>query len=281
MGDHGAASHLVQHLRLIRLHAGALARRRIMQASGGGFRYDASVSWCGYRLICVHGRMRILVPHLRHLPKPLIQTLNETALLPPTSLSSPPLTRNIRMPQLQAVIDLDGTLIDSAPDITAAVNKLLTRYGRPAISVEQVRGMVGDGAPILLRRAFAATGAEIDPLASDEIYQTFLDYYDSSPHPRTRSSPACPRRSTSCWLAASSLACAPTSRSGSPPKYWPNSTLPAFSSRLLAATPVRTKTRRRPCLLGDGRSLAPRPTERSWLETTTMTSRRRAAPASR
>ena len=36
------------------------------------------------------------------------------------------------MPQLQAVIfDLDGTLIDSAPDITAAVNKLLTRYGRP------------------------------------------------------------------------------------------------------------------------------------------------------
>jgi phosphoglycolate phosphatase len=86
------------------------------------------------------------------------------------------------MPQLQAVIfDLDGTLIDSAPDITGAVNKLLTRYGRPTIGVEQVRGMVGDGAPILLRRAFAATGAEIDPLASDEIYQTFLDYYEQQP----------------------------------------------------------------------------------------------------
>jgi phosphoglycolate phosphatase len=86
------------------------------------------------------------------------------------------------MPQLQAVIfDLDGTLIDSAPDITAAVNKLLTRYGRPTIGVEQVRGMVGDGAPILLRRAFAATGAAIDLAASEEIYQTFLDYYESQP----------------------------------------------------------------------------------------------------
>jgi len=86
------------------------------------------------------------------------------------------------MPQLQAVIfDLDGTLIDSAPDITVAVNKLLTRYGRPTIGVEQVRGMVGDGAPILLRRAFAATGAGIDPAAAPEVYDTFLDYYENQP----------------------------------------------------------------------------------------------------
>jgi phosphoglycolate phosphatase len=83
------------------------------------------------------------------------------------------------MPKLQAVVfDLDGTLIDSAPDITSAVNRLLTVYGRPPISVAQVRGMVGDGAPILLARAFAASGAPLDPDAAPEIYATFLDVYE-------------------------------------------------------------------------------------------------------
>ena len=90
------------------------------------------------------------------------------------------------MPQLQAVIfDLDGTLIDSAPDITAAVNKLLTRYGRPAIGVEQVRGMVGDGAPILLRRAFAATGAEFDPWRRMKSTRPSWTITSSSLPPRT------------------------------------------------------------------------------------------------
>jgi len=88
--------------------------------------------------------------------------------------------RENSMPQLQAVVfDLDGTLIDSAPDITVAINRLLDRYGRPHISVAQVRGMVGDGAPVLLRRVFAASGAPLDPEEAPEIYATFLDFYES------------------------------------------------------------------------------------------------------
>ncbi|EWY38037.1 phosphoglycolate phosphatase [Skermanella stibiiresistens SB22] len=83
------------------------------------------------------------------------------------------------MPELQAVIfDLDGTLIDSATDITAAVNKLLTKYERPHVGVDQIRGMVGDGAPILLRRVFEATGAPLDPDQAPKIYDDFLHFYE-------------------------------------------------------------------------------------------------------
>ncbi|UEM22124.1 phosphoglycolate phosphatase [Skermanella mucosa] len=86
------------------------------------------------------------------------------------------------MPRLQAVIfDLDGTLIDSATDITAAVNKLLDKYERPPVTVEQIRVMVGDGAPILLRRVFEATGTSLDPDRTPQIYADFLEFYEKQP----------------------------------------------------------------------------------------------------
>ena len=54
--------------------------------------------------------------------------------------------------------DLDGTLIDSAPDLAAAVGELLARQGRPPLTVEAIKTMIGDGVPKLIERAFAATG---------------------------------------------------------------------------------------------------------------------------
>jgi phosphoglycolate phosphatase len=61
------------------------------------------------------------------------------------------------------VFDLDGTLIDAAPDITAVLNRLLAADGLPALAVAEVRGMIGDGAKVLLDRAFAARGAVAEP----------------------------------------------------------------------------------------------------------------------
>ncbi|HYP63520.1 MAG TPA: HAD-IA family hydrolase [Acidocella sp.] len=61
------------------------------------------------------------------------------------------------------VFDLDGTLIDAAPDITAVVNRVLAADGLPALAVAEVRGMIGDGAKSLLDRAFAARGATAEP----------------------------------------------------------------------------------------------------------------------
>ena len=56
------------------------------------------------------------------------------------------------------VFDLDGTLIDSDPDIRAAVNRVLATEGLAPLSTEEVRSMIGDGAKALVERAFAARG---------------------------------------------------------------------------------------------------------------------------
>lgn len=70
-------------------------------------------------------------------------------------------------PRPQAIVfDLDGTLIDSAPDLQAAINRILGQAGRPPLTVEAVKAMVGDGVPKLVERAFAATGGLPDGMAA-------------------------------------------------------------------------------------------------------------------
>ncbi len=59
---------------------------------------------------------------------------------------------------LDLVFDLDGTLIDSAPDLHACLNRLLGAEGRRRLDLAEVVAMVGDGVPALVRRAYEATG---------------------------------------------------------------------------------------------------------------------------
>jgi phosphoglycolate phosphatase len=61
------------------------------------------------------------------------------------------------------VFDLDGTLIDAAPDITAVLNRILAADGLAPLAVGEVHGMIGDGAKSLLERAFAARGGVAEP----------------------------------------------------------------------------------------------------------------------
>lgn len=70
------------------------------------------------------------------------------------------------------LFDLDGTLIDSAPDITAAVNELLADRNLPAFTVEKVTTMIGDGMPKLVERAFVASNT---PLAGKALEQAVHD----------------------------------------------------------------------------------------------------------
>ena len=53
------------------------------------------------------------------------------------------------------VFDLDGTLIDSAPDLAIATNEMLQKHGLDALSEPQVRQWIGNGMPTLVQRAFA------------------------------------------------------------------------------------------------------------------------------
>ncbi len=59
-----------------------------------------------------------------------------------------------KLPQL-VMFDLDGTLMDSVPDLAAAVDKMLLQLGREPAGVQQVRNWVGNGSPVLVRRALA------------------------------------------------------------------------------------------------------------------------------
>ncbi len=58
------------------------------------------------------------------------------------------------------VFDLDGTLVDSVPDLTNALNKVLRERGYAPLAQTEVAPMVGDGVPTLVARAFAARGGD-------------------------------------------------------------------------------------------------------------------------
>lgn len=65
------------------------------------------------------------------------------------------------------VFDLDGTLVDSVPDLTAALNRLMAARGLAPFGDADVAPMVGDGAGVLVQRAFAARGVAADQAALD------------------------------------------------------------------------------------------------------------------
>ncbi|MFZ4689704.1 MAG: phosphoglycolate phosphatase [Polymorphobacter sp.] len=74
------------------------------------------------------------------------------------------------------VFDLDGTLVDTAPDLCAALNHALGVLGRPGVPADTVRHLVGHGARKLLQNGLATSGAATPDLV-EAGFQPFLDYY--------------------------------------------------------------------------------------------------------
>jgi phosphoglycolate phosphatase len=74
------------------------------------------------------------------------------------------------------VFDLDGTLVDTAPDLCAALNHALGVLGRPGVPADDVRHMVGHGARKLLEKGLAATGDVSAELVEAGI-APFLSFY--------------------------------------------------------------------------------------------------------
>ena len=72
------------------------------------------------------------------------------------------------------VFDLDGTLIDSEYDLAASVNAMLLHYGRNELPLEVIKSYIGDGAPMLVRRAL---GDPNDEAFLQEALLFFLNYY--------------------------------------------------------------------------------------------------------
>jgi len=76
------------------------------------------------------------------------------------------------------VFDLDGTLVDSLPDLRAALNGMLRGLARRELSADEVRRMIGDGSQALVGKALRATG---EPVDLDDAHRRFLDFYDAAP----------------------------------------------------------------------------------------------------
>ena len=71
--------------------------------------------------------------------------------------------------------DLDGTLIDSARDLAESIGEMLEAYGAPPLPLSEVVTMVGEGAPVLVRRALKEAGLNPEPA---EALARFLKIYD-------------------------------------------------------------------------------------------------------
>ena len=87
-----------------------------------------------------------------------------------------------------ALLDLDGTLVDSAPDLHAALDRLMAARGLPPFALAEVVAMIGDGARVLVERALAARGRPFNPAALDE----FLADYTANAAVLTRPFPGIP-----------------------------------------------------------------------------------------
>jgi phosphoglycolate phosphatase len=75
------------------------------------------------------------------------------------------------------VFDLDGTLVDTAPDLTAALNHVLPRVDRGPVTVEAVRTMVGQGLRKLIERSLAATGGIPDNADIEAMFSGAFEFY--------------------------------------------------------------------------------------------------------
>lgn len=83
------------------------------------------------------------------------------------------------MPQPAILFDLDGTLVDTAPDLLATMNMLLLREGRRALEPDLLRKLVGRGARNLIAESFKATGTPVEPERIEALYADFLKDYGS------------------------------------------------------------------------------------------------------
>ena len=78
------------------------------------------------------------------------------------------------------VFDLDGTLVDTAPDLAAATNHILERFDLPAVDEKEIRHFVGHGALAMIRGALAAHGRSVNEDDMADLFESFLAYYGAN-----------------------------------------------------------------------------------------------------
>jgi len=93
---------------------------------------------------------------------------------------------------LAILFDLDGTLVDTAPDLLASLNAVLTRVGHRPVVPRELRSMVGHGVKALFERAFRETGT---PVSAEQLAQygaAFIAHYRANIARESRPFPGVP-----------------------------------------------------------------------------------------
>jgi phosphoglycolate phosphatase-like HAD superfamily hydrolase len=173
------------------------------------------------------------------------------------------------------VFDLDGTLVDTAPDLTNALNDALTRRGHIAISQETIRPAVGFGARVMIEKALRRAGAAED---IDEMLTEFLVHYEANIAAESRPFPGAVASLETLAAAGAKLAVctnqARISLAQAARSPWAQALLP---ERCRARHFRRVEAGPRPPHPSDPAACRPEP---SWWETATWISARQRAPAS-
>jgi phosphoglycolate phosphatase len=77
------------------------------------------------------------------------------------------------------LFDLDGTLIETAPDLVGTLNAVFAREGLPPVPYEQGRTMIGSGARVMISRGLEAEGRTVSPAQLDKLFADFLEHYSA------------------------------------------------------------------------------------------------------
>jgi phosphoglycolate phosphatase len=87
------------------------------------------------------------------------------------------------------VFDLDGTLVDTAPDLISTLNFVLAGEGLAPVGYDDARRMIGGGARRMIERALIAEGRNVPSSELDRMFRAFLDHYGAHIADRSRPFP--------------------------------------------------------------------------------------------
>jgi phosphoglycolate phosphatase len=101
--------------------------------------------------------------------------LHDSRATPTESPTLPPIAHSLAGATI--AFDLDGTLVDTAPDLSGALNRLLAESQLAALPLESARLMVGRGARALIEQGFAAAGQALSPQDAPALVDRFIAIY--------------------------------------------------------------------------------------------------------
>lgn len=110
-------------------------------------------------------------------------------MLPTENSPRPSLSQPRGAASVALIFDLDGTLVDSVPDLRVALNLLLVEEKRSTLSDAEVSQMVGNGVEVLIERALTATGTCPPDHDRPALVHRFLEHYKKAPAALTRPYP--------------------------------------------------------------------------------------------